>query len=178
MRKRKLWIALAAALLLAGFLVWFYTPREIRRTVPVCSLSGETAELELDVVWRRRLLRPDRLHGRVSLLGQTYYSREGYKRPDGTWKVFNDGAGFFEGIRQKFSGSRLWVFSPLSETGGAFPFQEDRTLVFSSISGESFRRFQLACSDIRNAEGNLTVFFGPADSAGKASAVWEAIQAD
>lgn len=178
MQKRKLWIALAVAALLVGFLVWFYTPREIRQTVPVCSLSGETAELELDVIWRRRLLRPDRLHGRASLLGKTYYSREGYERPDGTWKIFDADTGFFEGIKQKFSGSRLWVFSPLSEPGDTSPFREEHALTFREISGDSFRRFQLACSDIRSADGSPTVFFGSANTAAEAEAVWDAIQAD
>ncbi len=177
MQKRKLWIVLAAAALLVGYLAWFNTPREIRQTFSVCSLSGETAKLDLDVVWRRRLFRPDRLHGQASLLGKTYYSREGYQRPDGTWKIYDTGTGFFEGIRQKFSGNHR-VFSLLSEQGSTFPVQAEHTLIFNSICGESFRRFQFTCTDIRDAVGNLIVFFGPADSVGQAGTVWEAIQAD
>ena len=37
MQKRRLWIAVAA--LLIGFLVWFYTPREVRCRVKPQSLS-------------------------------------------------------------------------------------------------------------------------------------------
>ena len=130
------------------------------------------------MVWRRRLLRPDRFHGRVSLLGQTYYSRKGFERPDGTWKIFDTDTGLFEGIKQKFSKGGLRAFSLLSESGDTSPFQEEHTLTFREISDKSFRRFQLACTDIRNAEGGLTVFFGPANTAAEAEAVWEAIQAD
>ena len=175
----KLLLAAAAAAALTVFFVCFYTPKEVCLTVPVCSLSGETAELSLDVVWRRRLFSPNRLTGRASLFGQTYYSRGGYERPDGTLKIYGSDTGFFEGLGQKFSGNRLYPFSLLSEPGGTFPFQIEHELILSEISGESFRRFQLACTDVPAADGSgMTVFFGPAETAAEAEAIWAAIQGD
>ena len=83
------------------------------------------------------------------------------------------------GLGQKFSGNRLYPFSLLSEPGGTFPFQIEHELILSEISGESFRRFQLACTDVPAADGSgMTVFFGPAETAAEAEAIWAAIQGD
>lgn len=179
MKKTKSWIVLAIAVLVIGALVWYFVPRKITKTVPVSTLSGETAELQLEVIWRRRLFSPDLLCGCVRLNGQTYYSHEGYQTPDGTWKIFNGGdTGFFEGLRQKFSGDRIYVFSPLAEPGDTFPYQMDRILFFRSISGETFRRFYFGCSDLPDGNGGQMVFFGPAPDAAAAEEIWNRIQAD
>lgn len=180
MKNKKFWIVLAVAVLVIGALVWYFVPRKVTQTVSVSSLSGETAELQLEVVWRRRLFSPDQLCGWVSLNGQTYYSHAGYQTPDGKWTRLASGndTGFFEGIRQKFSGDRIYVFSPLSEPGDTFPYQNERTLIFRFVSGETFRRFYFACSDIPDGNGGQMVFFGPASDAAAAEAIWNEIQAD
>ena len=178
MKKTKFWIVLAIAVLIIGALVWYFVPRKIAKTVSVSTLSGETAELQLEVIWRRRLFSPDHLCGWVSLNGQTYYSHEGYQKPDGTWRIFNGGdTGFFEGLRQKFSGDLIYLFSPLAEPGDTFPFQTGHDLTFSYVSGETFRSFMLG-SDIPDENGGLKVFFGPAPDAAAAEAIWNEIQAD
>lgn len=61
-------------LLIAVLAFWFYTPKTVRKTIPLCSETGERAELTLDVSWHRRLLQPNRLYGRVTLNGQPFYS--------------------------------------------------------------------------------------------------------
>lgn len=156
-------------LLITVLALWFYAPKTIRKTVPLCSESGECTEITLDVTWHRRLLRPNRLYGRVTLNGQPFYSRYGYELVDGTLKKIPYELGFFTGLRQKLSGaSRSFEFSTLDESGAFSERTAESTVWLESLAGESFR-FLRVC--VRNADGAPILFYGAATTAEEAARI-------
>lgn len=172
--RRKSFFLLIAALAGAVTAVWFYLPKTVCKTIPLCSETGETAEIQLDVTWRRRLLRPNRLYGCVTFQGQTFYSRYGYELLNGNLLEIPVELSFVNGLRQKYSGGRAEFCFLLLEEDGTFQAPTAETSVWlESLSGDSFRRIRVSAP---GANGLETHFFGPADSAGQASAVARAFR--
>lgn len=149
-------------LLITVLALWFYAPKTIRKTVPLCSESGECTEITLDVTWHRRLLQPNRLYGRIVLNGQPFYSRYGYELVNGTLKKIPYELGFFAGLRQKLNGtSRSFEFSTLDESGAFSERTAESSVWLEPLTGESFR-FLRVC--IQNADGSPVLFYGAATS--------------
>lgn len=172
-RKKSL-ILLIAAIAGAITAVWFYLPKTVCKTIPLCTESGETAEIQLDVTWRRRLLRPNRLYGCVTFQGQTYYSRYGYELLNGNLLEVPIELSFINGLRQKFSGELKEFCFLLLDEDGAFQAQSTETSVWiESLSGESFRRIRVSAP---GSDGQEVHFFGPAESVEQASAIARAFQ--
>lgn len=156
-------------LLIAVLAFWFYTPKTVRKTIPLCSETGERAELTLDVSWHRRLLQPNRLYGRVTLNGQPFYSRYGYELVNGTLKEIPYELGFFAGLRQKFAGaSRSFEFSTLDESGAFSEQTAESSVWLEPLTGESFRFLRVS---VQNADGSPVLFYGAATSPEEAAQI-------
>lgn len=166
-QRHKMLLVFLLILLTGCLAIWFYTPKTICKTIPLCSESGESTEITLDVTWRRRLLRPNRLYGRVTLNGQAYYSQYGYEQLNGTWKEIPYELGFFEGLRQKFSGDVLsFEFLTLDETGAFCAPTSESSVWLESLTGESFRFLRVSAVD---STGEPVLFYGPATAAEEAA---------
>ena len=173
-RRRQSLILLIAALAGAVAAIWFYLPKTVCKTIPLCSESGETAEIQLSVTWRRRLLRPNRLYGCVTFQGQTFYSRYGYELLNGNLLEIPVELSFANGLRQKFSGEPTEFCFLLLDADGAFQAQSAETSVWiESLSGESFRRIRVSAP---GADGREVQFFGPSESVEQASAIARAFR--
>lgn len=173
-RRRQSLILLIAALAGAVAAIWFYLPKTVCKTIPLCSKSGETAEIQLDVTWRRRLLRPNRLYGCVTFQGQTFYSRYGYELLNGNLLEIPVELSFANGLRQKFSGEPTEFCFLLLDADGAFQAQSAETSVWiESLSGESFRRIRVSAP---GTDGREVQFFGPSESVEQASAIARAFR--
>ena len=173
-RRRQSLILLIAALAGAVAAIWFYLPKTVCKTIPLCSESGETAEIQLDVTWRRRLLRPNRLYGCVTFQGQTFYSRYGYELLNGNILEIPVELSFANGLRQKFSGEPTEFCFLLLDADGAFQAQSAETSVWiESLSGESFRRIRVSAP---GTDGREVQFFGPSESVEQASAIARAFR--
>ena len=173
-RRRQSLILLIAALAGAVAAIWFYLPKTVCKTIPLCSESGETAEIQLDVTWRRRLLRPNRLYGCVTFQGQTFYSRYGYELLNGNLLEIPVELSFANGLRQKFSGEPTEFCFLLLDADGAFQAQSAETSVWiESLSGESFRRIRVSAP---GTDGREVQFFGPSESVEQASAIARAFR--
>ena len=178
-RKRRLWIAISAAVIvvLVGlffFLKWHYTP--IRKTVEmtVCSLDGEVETVQFDLTYYRILFAPTQVSGTVTFKGiehKDFFAHRGHAPERG----FFGEQSFWEDLKEKFSGRIVYPYfsqnSPFSEDGwGSVIF-----LPNYGGNGEVFpEQVMFSWSPPDDTDSPSVIFFGPADSAEDARAIQDA----
>lgn len=139
-----------AALLLLGLAISFLRPLHYREKVSVCTLEGETLEVELDVTLRRHLWGSVRSHGKIVVDGVEYINMNDLYSKD---------------TLKKQAGSHIFLIpSPYALD----TWNNDR--IYLEPVEDRFNQFLL--SFVKS--GEMTTFFGPAASQEEA---WEVAEA-
>ena len=98
----KIGIIAVIAILIAAAII-YRIPQNISKEMTVCSLSGMTKTVKMELTVQKYLLRPTELKGNVYVDGKEFCSVYGYRNSDGKWKkIDNSGTDFFTGIYEKY----------------------------------------------------------------------------
>ena len=81
----KIGMSAVIAILIAAAII-YRIPQNISKEMTVCSLSGMTKTVKMELTVQKYLLRPTELKGNVYVDGKEFCSVYGYKNSDGDWE--------------------------------------------------------------------------------------------
>lgn len=144
---------LAFIILLIVINITYHKPEYFQKSVPFCSIDGDTVDVQVDIQWHKYFFRGTELHGKL-IFGETEYlaTRDKYKP-----KSLSD-TSLFKKISDKINGRRDELYFYNSEQQYPFPDQ---------LMGIFYSQTNVYClySTLANQKSNplkTIIYYGPA----------------
>lgn len=166
--------------LLLTFSVWYHLPIHRSTSMTVCTVEGETAEVEIDISFQRYFFKPDRVKGTVVFNGIKYVeinsSAFANYFPEGSDFILDEAAEFGDQIRAKIQGEDAGMIF-LKDSSSATSAYCNVIYILNTADKYDINKVDLMYLDEQLADENGMIhgvqYFGPAATQEEAEALYQ-----